>query len=43
VIYVHLNIKWCEYCIHMYVNGKMRLVETIPGMGGEEIKEKDVV
>jgi hypothetical protein len=23
----------------MYVNGKMRPVETIPGMGGEEIKE----
>jgi hypothetical protein len=28
-------------CIHMYVNGKMISVETIPGMGGErEIKEK---
>jgi hypothetical protein len=23
----------------MYVNGKMRPVETIPGMGGWEIKE----
>jgi hypothetical protein len=23
----------------MYVNGKMRLVEPIPGMGGGEIKE----
>jgi hypothetical protein len=25
----------------MYENGKMRLVETIPGMGGREIKEND--
>jgi hypothetical protein len=25
----------------MDVNGKMRLVETIPGMGGGEIKEND--
>jgi hypothetical protein len=25
----------------MYVNGKMRLVETIPGMGGGEIKGDD--
>jgi hypothetical protein len=24
---------WCKYCVHMYVNGKMRLVKTIPGMG----------
>jgi hypothetical protein len=24
---------WCKYCVHMYVNGKMRPVETIPGMG----------
>jgi hypothetical protein len=23
------------YCVHMYVNGKMRLVETIPRMGWE--------
>jgi hypothetical protein len=20
---------WCKHCVHMYVNGKMRLVETI--------------
>jgi hypothetical protein len=26
----------------MYVNGKMRSVETIPGMGGGEIKENGV-
>jgi hypothetical protein len=25
----------------MYVNGKMRPVETIPGMGKGEIKEND--
>jgi hypothetical protein len=25
---------WCKYCLHMYVNGKMIPVETIPGMGG---------
>jgi hypothetical protein len=23
---------WCTYCVHMYVNGKMRPVETVPGM-----------
>jgi hypothetical protein len=22
----------CKYCVHMYVNGEMRPVETIPGM-----------
>jgi hypothetical protein len=25
----------------MYVNGKMRTVETIPGIEGERIKEND--
>jgi hypothetical protein len=25
---------WYKYCIHMYVNRKLRPVETIPGMGG---------
>jgi hypothetical protein len=25
----------------MYENGKMRPVETVPGMGGSEIKEND--
>jgi hypothetical protein len=25
----------------MYVNGKMRSVETIPGMGGGEIKKSN--
>jgi hypothetical protein len=27
-------IRKC-YCVHMYVNGKMIPVETIPGLGGE--------
>jgi hypothetical protein len=31
----------CKYCVHMYVNGKMRPVETIPRMCGREIKESD--
>jgi hypothetical protein len=25
----------------MYVNGKIRLVETVPGMGGGRIKENN--
>jgi hypothetical protein len=24
---------WYKYCVYMYVNGKMRPVESIPGMG----------
>jgi hypothetical protein len=24
---------WCKYCVHRYVNGKMRPVETILGVG----------
>jgi hypothetical protein len=24
---------WWKYSVHIYVNGKMRPVETIPGMG----------
>jgi uncharacterized protein with ACT and thioredoxin-like domain len=27
----------CKYSVHMYVNGKMISVETIPGMGEEGI------
>jgi hypothetical protein len=27
-------LKKINYCAHMDVNGKMRPVETIPGMGG---------
>jgi hypothetical protein len=26
---------WCKYCVHMYINGKMRPVETAPGMVGK--------
>jgi hypothetical protein len=29
---------WYKYCVHMYENGKMRPVETIPGMRGGEDK-----
>jgi hypothetical protein len=29
------GLMWCKYCVHMYVNGKMRPVETIPGLGEE--------
>jgi hypothetical protein len=29
----------CKYCVHMYINGKMIPVETIPGMGGRGKKE----
>jgi hypothetical protein len=29
---------WCKYCVHMCENGKMRPVETIPGMGEGEYK-----
>jgi hypothetical protein len=32
---------YCKYCVFMYVKGKMRPVETIPGMGGGRIKEND--
>jgi hypothetical protein len=33
--------KWYKYCVHIYVDGKMRPVETILWMGGEGIKESD--
>jgi hypothetical protein len=26
----------CKYHINMYVNGKIRPIETIPGMGGKD-------
>jgi hypothetical protein len=28
--------KWilCKHCVQMWISGKMRHVETIPGMGG---------
>jgi hypothetical protein len=30
------RVNTCKYCVHMYVNGKVRHVETIPGMSGGE-------
>jgi hypothetical protein len=30
---------WFKYCAYIYVNGKIKLVEIVPGMGGGEIKE----
>jgi hypothetical protein len=24
---------WCEYCVHICVNGQMRPVETLSGLG----------
>jgi hypothetical protein len=26
-------MNMCKYCVQIYVDGKMRPVETIPGMG----------
>jgi hypothetical protein len=28
---------WCK-CVHKYINGKMRPVETIPGMGERRLR-----
>jgi hypothetical protein len=33
--------RWCKYCVHMYVNGKMIPFETIPEMGEVEWERKD--
>jgi hypothetical protein len=30
------RVNMVKYCVHIYVNGKMKSVETIPGMRGEE-------
>jgi hypothetical protein len=32
---------WWKYYVLMSLNGKMRPVETVPGMGDEGIKEND--
>jgi hypothetical protein len=32
---------WYTYSVYIYVNGKVRTVETIPGMGREKVKEND--
>jgi hypothetical protein len=33
------RVNMGKYCVHMYINGKMIPVETVPGMGRREIKE----
>jgi hypothetical protein len=41
---VERGCRWVnmdQYCVYLYVNGKMRPVETIPGMRGGRIKEND--
>jgi hypothetical protein len=35
------EVNMVEYYVLIYENGKMRPVETIPGMGGGGIKEND--
>jgi hypothetical protein len=35
------GVVWYTYYIHIYVSGKIRLVETIPGKEGSRIKEND--
>jgi hypothetical protein len=32
---------WWKYFVQMYANGKMRPIETIPGMGVHVIKENN--
>jgi hypothetical protein len=34
---------WSKYCVHMYVNGKMKPVETTQGMEEWGIEENDRV
>jgi hypothetical protein len=31
----------CKYCVHMYVNGKLRCFEIITGMGSRRIKQNN--
>jgi hypothetical protein len=35
------GLIWWKYYILMYENGKMRPVETVPGMGGERVKQNE--
>jgi hypothetical protein len=35
------RVNTVEYYVLMYANGKLRPVETIPGMGEKGIKEND--
>jgi hypothetical protein len=37
---MYFNDLWWKYYLHMYINGEMRPVETIPGAEGG-IKEND--
>jgi organic radical activating enzyme len=40
LMYVKTKCRiWCQYCDHKYLSGKMRLDETIPGMGDRVVKE----
>jgi hypothetical protein len=32
---------WWKYYVHIYVNGEIRHIETIPGIGESKIKEND--
>jgi hypothetical protein len=34
------RVNMLQYCVHMYVNGKMRLIGTLPRMGKGD-KEND--
>jgi hypothetical protein len=36
------RVNMVKYYALMYENRKMRLVETVPGMGGAKINENDV-
>jgi hypothetical protein len=31
---------YCKFCVHMYINGKMIIQGTIPGMGGGRDKKE---
>jgi hypothetical protein len=35
------RVNMVQICVHMYVHGKMRPAETIPGMGKWGMKEYD--
>jgi hypothetical protein len=34
------RMNTCKKCVHIYVNAKMILVETVPGIGGGGDKEE---
>jgi hypothetical protein len=33
--------RWYKYCVHKYINGKVRHIETVLGIGEGGIKEND--